>query len=573
MKRIRRIGVLFIALLTAALSVLTGCVHERAQIGSGEPGVVAPIDWTDYDALIMESRTETDLKSRELLLHKAEDMLMDTAAVCPIFYAAFPYLLRDGVRGFYVTPGSHPTLWNTEKPGATVLRAQICAEPDSLDYTVSAMADAGRIAEQTICGLMYYDEAGELMPDLAESYVISEDMLTYTFTLREGLRWSDGKPLDASDFVYAWNRVVAPETASAYNYLFSGIKGYPDNLAVAASADGRTLTVELAEPCAYFLDLCAFAVFLPVQQEYVESAPGYMDATGKVLNPSAWAMEAGFPCCGPYMLQTWKHSESMVLVKNPNYYEADKVKLDRVELMLSADPAAVYAAYVSGDLDLMITLPSDELDHIRQSSEFHASTSLGSGYAVFNVKSDVFAGFTQEEAKTLRRALAYLIDRQFIMDVVLTGGQTPANTFVPPGMADGHGGEFRKNSAAYAYPDAAETGYFPIRPDYEKARELLRSIGFTFDNNGKLNETLRLEYKTNANSTNESVAACLQQDFAELGIALTIKTMEWSVFVAERREGNFDIARGSWNADYNDAISMLEMWSSDSQNNEAQLGK
>ena len=119
--------------------------------------------------------------------------------------------------------------------------------------------------------------------------------------------------------------------------MFNGIKGYPDDLAVSASEDGKTFTVEMAAPCAYMLDLCAFPTFFPVKQSEVEGAEGYLDEDGNILNPNAWATEAGFISSGAYVLTEWNHNESMVYEKNPNYWNADNVKIERIEFMLSAD--------------------------------------------------------------------------------------------------------------------------------------------------------------------------------------------------------------------------------------------
>ena len=143
--------------------------------------------------------------------------------------------------------------------------------------------------------------------------------------------------------------------------MFNGIKGYPDDLAVSASEDGKTFTVEMAAPCAYMLDLCAFPTFFPVKQSEVEGAEGYLDEDGNILNPNAWATEAGFISSGAYVLTEWKHNESMVYEKNPNYWNAENVKIERIELMLSADDTAVYAAYQAGDLDFIDNMPTDQI--------------------------------------------------------------------------------------------------------------------------------------------------------------------------------------------------------------------
>ena len=217
-------------------------------------------------------------------------------------------------------------------------------------------------------------------------------MLTYTFTLEDDLKWSDGSPFTAEDFVYSWKRAAAAETAADYAYMLEGIKGYPDDLAVTASEDGKVLTVELSSPCAYFLDLCAFPTFFPVQKDFVESAEGFKDADGNIKDAGAWATEAGFVGNGPYTLETWNHKESMTYVKNPNYHRADEVTMDNLNFMLSSDATAVYAAYQAGDLDFIDTIPSDEMANAQQSDEFYKIDQLGTYYANFNVNSPLFEG-------------------------------------------------------------------------------------------------------------------------------------------------------------------------------------
>lgn len=269
------------------------------------------------------------------------------------------------------------------------------------------------------------------MPNLAESYTVSEDGLTYTFTMKDGLKWSNGDPLTAKDMEYSWKRAAAPDTAADYSYMFNGIEGYPENLNVAASEDGKTFTVKLSAPCAYFLDLAAFPTFFAVHQATVEGAAGYKNEDGSIANPGAWALEAGFVSCGPYMLESWTHNESMVYVKNPNYWDAENVKLERLEFMLSADDTAVYSAYQSGDLDFIDTVPNDEIQNLLDNPEFYVVDQLGTYYVCFNVKSHLFDGKTVEQANAMRQAFSALVDRQYIIDTVAQTGQKIATSFVP----------------------------------------------------------------------------------------------------------------------------------------------
>ena len=314
------------------------------------------------------------------------------------------------------------------------------------------------------------------------------------------------------------------------------------------------------------LDLAAFPTFFPVQQACVEAG-----ATAD--NPGAWALEAGFVSSGAYTLESWDHNKSMVYVKNPNYWDAANVKLERLEFMLSDDDTAIYAAYQNGDLDFTDSVPTDQIATLLSNPEFHIVDELGTYYVIFNVKSDLFAGKTVEQAAAMRKGLSRLIDRQYIIDTVGQTGQKIATSFLPTGMADGNGGIF-KDASAWKYPNGAD-GYFAEEPSVEEAVELLKSAGFEFDANNMLSAStpLSFEYLTNNTSGHVAIAECLQQDFAQIGINMTIKSIDWAVFLNERKEGNFGIARNGWIADFNDPINMLEMWTTESGNNDAQFGR
>ena len=402
---------------------------------------------------------------------------------------------------------------------------------------------------------------------------MSEDGLTYTFTLKDGLKWSDGSDLTAADFEYSWKRAADPKTAADYAYLFDIVAKGEDGLVNAtASEDGKTFTVVLNAPCAYFLDLCAFPAFYPVKQEVVEAAADWQ------TNPGAWCQEAGFVTSGAYILESWTHNESMVYVKNPNYYRADVVKIEEVHYMLSDDDTAIYAAYNSGDLDFIDTVPTDEIAALLENPEFFIVDQLGTYYVSFNVKSPIFEGLSVEQAANMRKAISLLIDRGYIAENIGQTGQLPANTFIPPSMMDGNGGEFRTNDDGYTYPDEASVGYY--NPEYsdanvEEAISLMESAGYVFDESGMLSaETpLSFNYLVNDTTGHFAIAEAIQQDLAVIGIDMVIDTVEWNIFLEERKAGNFDFARNGWVADYNDPINMLEMWTTESGNNDSQFGR
>ena len=547
-----------LALMLAALMVL-GCVPALADAGS-EP------DWTAYDALIAEIKTTTDFEKRAELMHQAEDILMDTGAIVPVYYYNDVYMAKEGLTGFYSNPYGTKFFMYSDFGDKTTLRLQLASEPDKLDPALNSSVDGACLAANSFGGLYTYDAEGNYAPNFATGYTVSEDGLTYVFTIREGLKWSDGTPLTAKDFEYSWKRAAAEETAADYSYMFDGIAGYPDQLQATASEDGTPFTVVLKAPCAYMLDLAAFPTFFPVQQACVEAG-----ATAD--NPGAWALEAGFVSSGAYTLESWVHDVSMVYVKNPYYWDAENVKIERLEFMLSDDDTAVFAAYESGDLDFTDSVPTDRINSLLDNPEFHIVDELGTYYVIFNVKSDLFAGKTVEQAANMRKALGLLIDRQYIIDTVGQTGQKIATSFLPAGMADGNGKVF-KDAANWNYPNG-EDGYFAEEPDVEKAIELLKTAGYEFDANGMLSAStpISFEYLTNTSSGHIAIAECMKEDFAVIGINMTVRNIDWGVFLNERKEGNYDIARNGWIADFNDPINMLEMWTTVSGNNDAQFGR
>lgn len=457
---------------------------------------------------------------------------------------------------------AEPSVSNT---ASNVLSINLASEPDYLDPALNSSVDGGCLAVNTFAGLYTYDSDRNLIPDLASDMPeISEDGTVYTVHMIES-QWSNGDALTANDFIYSWNRVIAPETAADYAYLFDVIARKDDGSLAVEAPDDSTLVITLTNPCPYFNDLLAFATFFPVHQASVEAANPDGDVPGK------WAQEAGFVCNGAYTLQSWNHNESMVYVKNENYHDAANVTMDELHFMLSADDTAIYAAYNSGDVDFIDTVPNDEISSLNGiNPEFGILDNLGTYYVGFNVNDPIFEGKSPKDASTMRKALNLLIDRQFIVENVGQTGQVPADSFIPVGMADGNGGEFKGSTSYY---DATATGAAQV----EEAKSMLESVGYTFTDNGDgtyaCDPAISMTYLTNDGTGHIAVAESIQQDFAVLGITMEIKSEDWNVFLEDRKNGNFTIAREGWLADYNDPVNMLEIFRSDSGNNDMQLGK
>lgn len=527
-------------------------------------------DWAIYDDMIRQIKSETDYAKRTQLMHEAEDVLMANWCVIPLYYYNDPFMQKSYVSGTYANLFQTKFFMYAKMAnGSKTLRINLASEPDYLDPALNSSVDGACLAANSFSGLYTYDEKGKTVPACAEGYKVSADGLKYTVTLKKNLKWSDGSALTAADFEYAWKRATAPETAADYEYMFSGFAGYDDGEIAVKAVNDTTLEFELSAPCAYIEDLMAFPTFYPVCKKYVE-------AHSTPDQPGAWCTEAGFISNGAFVCTEWKHDVSMKYERNPYWYDADKVTLDSLEFMLSADDTAIYAAYNAGNIDFADSVPTDEIANLLETKnpEFYTIDALGTYYAAFNAKSKIFDGKTPAQAACMREAFSILIDRDYICENVGQTGQIVANAFLPLGMADGNGGIFKSDAIAQGYYDP-----YAINNDYEatvaKARTLLKAAGYKFGADGKLDPStpIVLEYLTNESSGHIAVAESIQQDLAVVGIKLTIQVQDWNVFLEERKNGNFDFAREGWIADFNDPINMLEMWTTTSGNNDCQYGR
>ena len=550
----------------AMAAVLAAVMTAGLVIPAVAEEVKSTPDWEGYDQLIEAARVETDADARDQLLHEAETMLMETGAAIPIYYYNDVFMLSNDIDGFYVDEMN--TKYLMYASGVDTLRVQFGSEPTTTDPQLVSASDLITFTNHTFVGLVTKDETGAFVPALAEALPeVSEDGLTYTFKLKEGLKWSDGSDLTAADFVYSWNRAAADETAADYQAFFTDYLATNEDgsLAIDVADDNLTFSVTLKAPCGYFLDLVAFSTYRPVPQAAVEAADGWE------TNPGAWATEAGYVTDGAYVMTSWKHGESMVLEKNPYFYNADKVSIEKIEVMLTDDDVAAYSAFNSKDLDFCDSIPVDEIPAAMERDDFRKIDSLGPYYVSWSVISPIFDGKTAEQASAMRRAIGLLIDREWIVEKCAQAGQTPAASFVPNIMY----------KTEYDYPvDNGEygKGYFSITDldaNREEAIELLKFAGFEFTDDGMLSDAtpLSLNYLTNESTGHIAIAEAMQQDLAAVGIEMTIEVEDWNVFLEDRKNGNYDVGRNGWTADYNDPINLLEIFTSNNNNNSCQLGQ
>ena len=424
--------------------------------------------------------------------------------------------------------------------------------PETLDPSLNSAVDGANTIITIFEPLLIINENNEVIGGQAESWEASEDGLTWTFTMRDGLKWSDGTDLTAKDFEYTFKRMVNPDTAAPYAETCLGMidgfdaaqAGDTDALNVKASDDGKTLTIVLSYPCSYFDKMAAFASMSPVQQATVEA------------NGDAWCTSAEtFVSNGPYMITEWTPSERIVLSKNPNYvggWDSSKIVSDSITLLLLEDSSASYAAYNSGEAVLIKDVPTDEIPSLTKAEDggdFYVDTILGTYYVSLNLQRDAF-----KDAK-VRKALSLAIDRDYVANTIMQGTYSAADSIVGPGIVDESGYFHDNGNAPY------------ISADYEanlaEAKKLLEEAGYP---NGEGYPTI--EYSTNDAGYHVPLAEYLQQAWGDLGITLTINKMEWSSFTPARRAGEYDVARNGWVMDYNDPSNMLDLFCSGNGNND-----
>ena len=533
-----------------------------------DPSFIDPLNgWAEYDILIDEIRSVTDYVDRTALMHQAEDILMATGCVVPIYYYNDVYLQKPYLSGAYSDPyGFKHFMYASLDNGENVLRLSLSDEYPEPDPAMAASTDSQCLVVNSFSGLYAYSADGRCVPACAEGYSVSSDCRTYTVRLKEGLKWSDGSALTAADFAYAWKRTAATETSAIFSYMYSGFEGYPDDLNVAA-IDDSTLVFTMADPCPYIEDLLSYPAFFPVKQAAVEASPGWK------TDPGAWSRNAGYVCNGPFICTSWNPGVSMTFEKNPYWYDAGSVGLDMLEITIISDASASYDMYQAGALDFLNSVPADRFAALSGDPELHIVDELGTNYLAFNAKSSLFAGKTPEEAACMRMAMSLLIDRDYICRNITQTGQLPASSLIPVGMADGSGGIFHSDLSA-GYYDA-----YGINNDYDgtvaMARALLEAAGYRFDGSGVLSaETpIRMEFLTSQSSGYVAIAESVQADLSVLGIEVDITTVDsFSDFVTLRGNGSFDIVRDGWIADYNDPINMLEIFTTDSSHNDCQFG-
>lgn len=454
------------------------------------------------------------------------------------------------------------------KKKADGITVQIGPNPETLDPALNSAVDGGNMLITLFETLLIIDQDSKVQPGQAEKYEVSPDGLTWTFTMRDGLKWSDGTDLNAKDFEYTFKRIADTKLAAPYAETVIGmIDGYtdaignpdkegkttttpdPEKLNVKASEDGKTLTIKLSYPCSYFDKIVAFGTMSPVQKATVEA------------NGDSWATKPEtYVCNGPYTITEWTPSEKIVCKKNENYkggWDSSKIVNDKLTFLLLEDSSASYAAYTGGTAQLIKDVPTEEIPTLKKDKkdEFYVDTNLGTYYLSMNLNKAPFNN------KNVRKALSLAIDRDYVANTIMQGTYSPAYNYVGPGVDDVDPGKFLENSKA------ANGGKTYISEDYkanlEEAKKALAEAGYP---EGKGFPTIT--YSTNDAGYHKAVAEYLQKVYKDLGITMNIDIVDWSSFTPKRRAGEYEMARNGWVMDYNDASNMIELFVSSNGNND-----
>lgn len=432
-----------------------------------------------------------------------------------------------------------------------VLHVQVGPSPETIDPALNSAVDGGNMLIHAFEGLVKFDRGNNIVAGVAEKWETSEDGLTWTFHLRPDLKWSDGSSLTADDFVYSWRRVADPVTAAPYGYdLLSVVKGYDEaaagdveKLAVSAP-DASTFVVELSTPCIYFDKIAAFSVLVPVQKATIEKFG------------DSWATKAeSYVSDGPYYMTEFTDGAQIVFTKNPYYWDSANITFDQIVWHLIEDANTSYTAYNQGELQLIKDVPTEEIPSLRGNSEFNMAPIMGTYYVTFNTKKAPF-----DDAR-VREALSLAIDRKHVADVIMQGTYSPAKNFVGPGVSDAAAGSSFEAVTTATYGDHFSTDNYAA--DLEKAKKLLADAGYP---EGK--GFPQFEYLTNDSGYHKSVAEYLQAAWAELGLTMTVNIQEWKTVTADRRSGNFDLARNGWVYDWDDPSNMINLLETNNGNND-----
>ena len=413
-------------------------------------------------------------------------------------------------------------------------------EPETIDPQILTGQADGRIASALFEGLTRFNPTNGLaMPGLASHWEISKDGRTYTFFLRPEACWSTGEPIEASEVVWSWRRAVTPATAADYASQFFCVRHgralvngelRDPSLLGAEAVDARTVRVHLENPTPYFLELAASRVFFPIPRRAVERWG------------DQWIRADPLPCSGPYQLLGWRVNDRFRLQRNPRYWDSGWVSAGRIDILSGDNPSTALNLFLSGEVDLISDrkiIPGELGPELARRPDFHRFDYLGQDFLRFNTTRRPF-----QDAR-VRRAVAQAIDRTRITTRITRMGERPSAAITPAGT-----GGYQPPSGLSFDPSAA--------------RRLLAEAGYPGGRGFP-----QVEYAFNVGSrlyeqTGVEIQAMLRE---HLGLRVELRPLEWKTYLAEMSALNYDLIRGSWIGDYDDPMTFLDCFLSDSGNN------
>ena len=469
---------------------------------------------------------------------------------------------------------------NSKSDAAAGSSIAVClaSEPDTLDPALNSAVDGATLISHLFSGLAKWsqDENGALIivadaaKELVEGVVNEDGTVTYTYTLRDGLKWSDGKDVTAGDFAFAWKRAASEELGADYGYMFEVVDGYEDGNLNVEAVDEKTLKVTLANAISYWNELLAFPTYFPVREDVVANE-------GWATDPSTYVSN------GAYTMTGWEHNSVITLEKNANYVDADQIKMGKIEFYLSDDANNMVANFKNGTWQLIDDVPTNEMATLKADypDEYIVAGQIGTYYVCWNVNEDILpadSGLTGAEAELaraeIRNAISLLFDRNYIVEEIGQAGQVPASSFVAMGMTNPDGTQFYQTAGSSSEFD----GYYNVAKEatesnFAQAVEVLKKY-YTYDEaSGMFTNFPAMTYLYNTSEGHKAIGEYLQSALAGIGITMNLENQEWNTFLNTRKDGNYTIARNGWLADYNDPICFLDMWTSASGNNDVQFGK
>ena len=462
----------------------------------------------------------------------------------PKFLAAM-LLGATAAAGSTLAAGNHPVTGEALAEHQ-VFTYRVLDEHSSVDPQIVEDVSGSDVVRDLFEGLMNQDAQGRLVPGTATGYTVSDDRLTYTFSLRDDAKWSNGDPVVAGDFVYAWKRAVSPELASPYSWFMELMSienaariiagDVPvDELGVSAP-DDRTLVVRLSQPLPYFPQMVTHATTFPVN-------PAVVEAHG-----ADWTRPENIVSNGAYVLTEHIPNERSVRERNPMYWDAENVILERTVALVINDENTALTRWLAGELD-RTEVPAGQFPRLQKEypGEAISFPRLCNYYYTFNLSESGPEAFRDVR---VRKALALAVDRKIITENILAGGQIEAFTFTPAATAEFEVPDVEIASMSQAERDAM-------------AKTLLAEAGYGPDN------PLKFEMIYNTSESHKKIAVAMSQMWKQkLGVETTLANMEWKTFLEVRANQGFELARGAWCGDYNEASTFLDLLTSPSAYND-----